>query len=119
MTMNVHSIVCPESPRVPNSAVSGGSDERWDVTATKINGRLSFAKASGPWWESLNCQLTRIAAGDGTIADLMSPYCAHYPGSGHEKILSDDALAHVDKVGMALLGRTDPGMYEGATGSSM
>ena len=41
----------------------------------------------------------------------MSPYCAHYPGSGHAKILSDDALAHVNRVGMALLGRTDPGTY--------
>jgi hypothetical protein len=43
----------------------------------------------------------------------MSPYCRHYPGSDFppEKILSDDALAHVNKVGMALLGRTDPGTY--------
>ena len=89
-----------------------------DVAATKINGHLSFDSV-GAWWESLNCQLMRIAAGDGNEADPMSPYCAHYPGSGHEKILSDDALAHVNKVGMALLGRTDPGMYEGAAGSSM
>ena len=36
-----------------------------------------------------------------------------YPGSDFppEEILSDDALAHVNKVGMALLGRTDPGTY--------
>lgn len=89
-----------------------------DLAATKINGHLSFDSV-GAWWESLNCQLMRIAAGDGNTADPMSPYCAHYPGSGHEKILSADALAHVNKVGMALLGRTDPGMYEGASGSSM
>lgn len=41
----------------------------------------------------------------------MSSYCAHYPGSGHAKILSDAALAHVNTVGMALLGRTDTGTY--------
>ena len=89
-----------------------------DLAATKINGHLSFDSV-GAWWESLNCQLMRIAAGDGNTADSMSSYCAHYPGSGHEKILSDKALEHVNKVGMALLGRMDPGMYEGASDSSM
>ncbi|MDD9986539.1 MAG: hypothetical protein OXQ31_09730 [Spirochaetaceae bacterium] len=88
------------------------------MAADAINGYYHYSSV-GAWWESLNCQLMRIAAGDGNTADPMSPYCAHYPGSGHEKILSDDALAHVNKVGMALLGRNDPGMYEGAAGSSM
>ena len=44
-------------------------------------------------------------------ADSSCPYCAHYPGSGAAKILGEEALAHVNKVGMALLGRTDPGVY--------
>ncbi|MDE0025471.1 MAG: hypothetical protein OXP69_13765 [Spirochaetaceae bacterium] len=90
-----------------------------DLAATKINGHLSFDSV-GAWWESLNCQLMRIAAGDGNTADSMSAFCAHYPGSDHEKILGEEALAHVHKVGMALLGRTDPGMYEApAADSSM
>ena len=41
----------------------------------------------------------------------MSPYCVHYPDSGHMKILGNVALDHVNMVGMALLGRDDPGMY--------
>lgn len=90
-----------------------------DLAATKINGHLSFDSV-GAWWESLNCQLMRIAAGDGNTADSMSAFCAHYPGSNHEKILGEEALAHVHKVGMALLGRTDPGMFEApASDSSM
>jgi hypothetical protein len=69
----------------------------------------------GAWWESLDCQLMRIAAGDGNTHDPSSAYCAHYPGSDHAKILSDDALAHVNRVGMALLGRDDPGTYPPAS----
>ena len=65
----------------------------------------------GDWWETLDCRLMRIAAGDGNTADPMSPYCAHYPGSGSAKILSEEAKAHVDYVGMALLGRGDPGLF--------
>ena len=55
----------------------------------------------------------RIAAGDGNTADPMSPYCKHYPGSDfpQEKILGMDALEHVNKVGMALLGRDTPGEF--------
>ena len=71
----------------------------------------------GAWWETLDCRLMRVAAGDGNTADSMSPYCRHYPGSDFppEKILSPDALAHVNKVGMALLGRDDPGTYPPAS----
>ena len=65
----------------------------------------------GDWWETLDCRLMRIAAGDGNTADPMSPYCAHYPGSGAAKILSDEAKAHVDYVGMALLDRDTPGLF--------
>ena len=65
----------------------------------------------GDWWETLDCRLMRVAAGDGITADPMSPYCAHYPGSGFAKILSADAKAHVDYVGMALLYRDTPGLF--------
>ena len=61
----------------------------------------------------LNCQKMNIAAGYGNVADPMSPYCAHYPGSDFppEKILGMDALYHVNMVGMKLLGRDDVGMF--------
>ncbi len=58
----------------------------------------------------------RVAAGDGITANPMSPYCAHYPGSGAAKILSDEAKAHVDYVGMALLDRDTPGVFEPLAG---
>ena len=83
------------------------------MAADAINGYYSYPSV-GDWWESLDCRLMRIAAGDGNVADPMSPYCAHYPGSGADKILGDDALDHVNMVGMALLGRDDPGMYPSA-----
>ena len=69
--------------------------------------------AVGAWWETLDCRKMRVAAGDGNTADPTSPYCTHYPGSDFspEKILSAEALAHVNKVGQALLGRDDPGTY--------
>ena len=78
--------------------------------AMAIGGGMSHDSV-GAWWETLDCRLMRVAAGDGNTADPESPYCAHYPGSGAAKILSDPALAHVNKVGMALLGRDDPGIY--------
>ena len=67
----------------------------------------------GEWWETLNCTKMRIAAGDGNTHDPTSAYCTHYPGSDFppDKILSAEALAHVNKVGRALLGRDDPGTY--------
>ena len=65
----------------------------------------------GAWWETLDCKLMRVAAGDGNTADPMSSYCAHYPGSGAAKILGDDEKIFVDKVGMALLDRDEPGIY--------
>ena len=58
----------------------------------------------GDWWETLDCRLMRVAAGDGITADPMSPYCTHYPGSGEMKILSRAATAHVNMIGTALLG---------------
>ena len=48
--------------------------------------------------------LMRIAAGDGNMADPMSPYCAHYPGSGHAKILDAESKMFVDMVGKGIAG---------------
>ncbi len=81
-----------------------------DEAAAAIYGSGGFASV-GAWWESLDCRLMRVAAGDGNTADSMSPYCAHYPGSGLAKILSDMGREHVDMVGMALLARATPGRY--------
>ena len=81
-----------------------------NVVADELYGMGGFDSV-GAWWESLNCELMRIAAGDGNMADPMSPYCAHYPGSGAAKILSVEATAHVDYVGMALLGLDEPGLF--------
>jgi hypothetical protein len=81
-----------------------------DAAASSISGYGKFDSV-GAWWESLDCRLMRIAAGDGNTEDPASPYCAHYPGSGAAKIMSDMATQHVNMVGQALLGRSDPGMY--------
>ena len=85
-------------------------------TRSDVNGTASEIYAGGfgsvgQWWESLDCRRMRIAAGDGNTHDPTSQFCAHYPGSGATNLLSDAAKAHVDKVGMALLGRSDPGVY--------
>ena len=83
---------------------------RVDLAATQINGHRSF-RTVGEWWESLNCREMNIATGYGNTHNPASPYCVHYPDSGHMKILGNVALDHVNMVGMALLGRDDPGMY--------
>ena len=90
--------LAPETKRLVNAA------------AAEIYGAGGFTSV-GAWWESLDCRLMRVAAGDGNTADSSSAYCAHYPGSGAAKILGDAQKAHVDKVGQALLGRSDPGVY--------
>ncbi|MYB39018.1 MAG: hypothetical protein F4Y26_16865 [Gammaproteobacteria bacterium] len=79
-------------------------------TAEYIYGQ-GYHTSVGDWWETLDCRLMRIAAGDGNTVDPSSAFCAHYPGSGAAKILESSPLAHVDKVGMALLGREQPGMF--------
>ena len=65
----------------------------------------------GEWWQTLDCRLRRVAVGDGNEADASSAYCADYPGSGSEGVLGGDQKALVDKAGLALLGRTDIGVY--------
>ena len=81
-----------------------------DAAAKTIYGKGGFDSV-GAWWESLDCRLMRVAAGDGITADPSSPFCAHYAGSGKAKIMNEATTKHVNKVGQALLGRTDPGMY--------
>ena len=65
----------------------------------------------GEWWESLDCRLRRIAVGDGNQADASSAWCAGYPRSGAAKVLDGSQATFVDKVGQALLGLDDPGVY--------
>ena len=84
--------------------------KRVNDTAREIYGNGGFDSV-GAWWESLDCRLRRVAAGDGNTEDLESPYCAHYPGSGRSPTLDDMQRQHVNTVGMALLGRSDPGVY--------
>ena len=78
--------------------------------AAEVYGNGPFMSV-GAWWETLDCRLMRVAVGDGNAADPMSPYCAHYPGSGLDKILLSMEKDFVDQVGMALLGRDAPGAY--------
>ena len=81
-----------------------------DATAKSIYGDGNFDSV-GEWWETLDCRLMRVAAGDGITADPSSPFCAHYPGSGKARIMDEAATKWVDVVGQALLGRKDPGQY--------
>ena len=73
-----------------------------DAAAEEIYG-MGGHDNIGEWWETLDCRLMRVAAGDGNTTDPMSPYCAHYPGSGAAKIMSRAATAHVNEIGRALL----------------
>ena len=75
-----------------------------------INGNFDFSSV-GAWWQPLDCRLKRVATGDGNTEDTASPFCAHYPGSGQTPLLDANAKDHVDRVGQALLGRMDPGVY--------
>ena len=81
-----------------------------NAAAAEIYGEGGHASV-GAWWETLDCRLMRVAAGDGNTADPMSAFCAHYPGSGHATILGAEEKAFVDVVGTALLGRMDIGDY--------
>ena len=78
--------------------------------ANAINGNVEFASV-GAWWQSLDCRLKRVAAGDGNTEDADSPYCDYYPGSGRTPLLGAEEKTRVDTVGLALLGRMDLGVY--------
>ena len=84
--------------------------KRVDATAGSIYGKGGHDSV-GAWWETLDCRLMRVAAGDGIAADPASPFCAHYPGSGAAKIMDKASIDWVNVVGQALLGREDPGKY--------
>jgi len=90
--------------------LDGETRDLVDAATAEIYGEGGF-NSVGTWWESLDCRLMRVAAGDGVMADPMSPFCAHYPGSGEEKIMDQASIDWVDTVGQALLGRSDPGQY--------
>ncbi len=77
-----------------------------DDAAAEIYGQGGH-QSVGAWWETLDCRKMRIAAGDGNMADSSSPFCAHYPGSGSSKLLGEEAMAEVNRIGVALLGRDD------------
>lgn len=89
-----------------------------DAAAAELYGRGGHDSV-GAWWETLDCRLMRVAAGDGNAADPLSLYCAHYPGSGAGRLLGPGPLAHVDMVGMALLGRDDAGVYPPYSATAM
>ena len=80
------------------------------TTASGIYGTTPSSSV-GAWWERLNCRLKRVATGDGNTEDPNSSYCKHYPGSGRTPLLADDEKSHVDRIGQALLGLMDPGVY--------
>ena len=85
-------------------------------------------RSVGDWWEATGCQTMRVSVGednvstdpanngpdnaDGTDDDVPiepSIYCLHYPGSGNTPVMTAEAQAQVDKVGIALLNRMDRG----------
>ena len=90
--------------------LDGGTKKLVDAAAASIYGKGGFDSV-GAWWESLDCRLMRVAAGDGVTADPASPFCAHCPGSGKARIMDEASTRWVDVVGQALLGRSDPGIY--------
>lgn len=90
--------------------LDSGTKKLVDAAVASIYGKGGFDSV-GAWWESLDCRLMRVAAGDGITADPASPFCAHYPGSGEAKIMDEASTKWVDVVGQALLGRSDPGKY--------
>ncbi|MDE0533518.1 MAG: hypothetical protein OXI01_19025 [Albidovulum sp.] len=81
-----------------------------DAATAEIHGEGGFSSV-GAWWESLDCRLMRVAAGDGAAADPASPFCAHYPGSGAEKIMDEASIDWVNTVEQVLLNRNDLGQY--------
>ena len=90
--------------------LDGETRDLVDAATAEIYGEGGFDSV-GAWWESLDCRLMRVAAGDGVTADPASPFCAHYPGSGADKIMDEASIDWVNVVGQALLDRTDPGQY--------
>ena len=70
-----------------------------------MNRQVIDIRPNSTAWEPLDCRLMRVAAGDGIAADPASPFCAHYPGSGAEKIMDEASTNWVNTVGQALLNR--------------
>ena len=81
-----------------------------NAVAAELYGTGRF-ESVGEWWQSLDCRLRLTAVGEGDMADSANAYCAHYPGSGQSRILGAGEKAFVDRVGLALLGLADIGLY--------
>ena len=94
----------------PYGELDRETKDKVDQVAAQLYGDGGHASV-GAWWESLDCRLMRVAAGDGTKADSSSAFCAHYPGSGEEKILDERSKNWLDAIGRALLGREDVGAF--------
>lgn len=94
----------------PYGELDAATKSKVDGIAARLYGKGGHSSV-GAWWESLDCRLMRVAAGDGSEADSSSAFCAHYPGSGEEKILDEESKNWVDAVGRALLGREDVGAF--------
>ncbi|MCY4440011.1 MAG: hypothetical protein OXE53_07360 [Deltaproteobacteria bacterium] len=99
-----------KAAKKPYAKLDGDTKKLVDAATKTIYGEGGFDSV-GQWWETLDCRLMRVAAGDGITADPSSPFCAHYPGSGKAKIMDEASTKWVDVVGQALLGRKDPGKY--------
>ena len=81
-----------------------------NAVAAELYGDGMF-ESVGEWWQSLDCRLRLVATGEGDMADSANAYCAHYPGSVQSRILGAGEKAFVDRVGLALLGLDDIGLY--------
>ena len=115
-TLNAEQMVAALYGTEATSAQAAAAKMMYDdldgVTKAKVNEAAAEIYTHGghssviEWWESLDCRLMRIAAGDGNTADPSSAYCAHFPDYVPEggKELSEAAQAHVRMVGTALLG---------------
>ncbi|MDE0129318.1 MAG: hypothetical protein OXQ86_07120 [Gammaproteobacteria bacterium] len=72
----------------------------------------------GAWWSQLRCKKRNQAVGFTNVASPRRRFCdPAYPGTPDaEEILEGDQLKRVNKAGMALLGRDDPGEYPPSSG---
>ena len=100
-----------------DAAARNPYDELDDATRAEVDEAADeiykdgWYESVGQWWETLDCRLQRVAAGDGNVEDTSSPFCAHYPGSDQEPPLGLDERAQVDEVGVALFDFPDAGIF--------
>lgn len=92
------------------SDLDGATRRLVNATAGALYGQGGFYSV-GAWWESLDSRLMQVAVGGGNEADASSRYNAHYPGSGESNLLGAEEKERVARLGQALLGLSDPGVY--------